>query len=140
MTQQGTPGRVPVTPDTAVTADGLFRTPDPGPRARTYQIGEYTVVELHGEIDIAGLEIVGPHLDDATATPAPAVIIDLRPTAFFDCSGVGLLCRTHRRVVERGGRMRLVCDNALILRTLRVSRLLEVLRPVATLDEALGEE
>ncbi|MFI7308531.1 STAS domain-containing protein [Streptomyces hygroscopicus] len=110
------------------------------PRVHTHRIGAYTVVELHGEIDIAGVGSVGPGLDAATAGDEPAVIVDLRPTAFFDCSGLGLLCRAHRRVVERGGRMRLVCDNALILRTLRAGRLLDVLRPVATLDEALREE
>ncbi|MEU1948934.1 STAS domain-containing protein [Streptomyces sp. NPDC020125] len=110
------------------------------PRARTHRVGGYTVVELHGEIDIAGVESVGPALDAATAGDEPAVIVDLRPAAFFDCSGLGLLCRAHRRVVERAGRMRLVCDNALILRTLRAGRMLGVLRPVATLDEALREE
>ncbi|MDP9613447.1 STAS domain-containing protein [Streptomyces demainii] len=110
------------------------------PRVHTHRVGAYTVVELHGEIDIAGVGSVGPGLDAATAGDEPAVIVDLRPTAFFDCSGLGLLCRAHRRVMERGGRMRLVCDNALILRTLRAGRLLDVLRPVATLDEALREE
>lgn len=109
------------------------------PRARTHRVGGYTVVELHGEIDIAGVGSVGPMLDAATAGDKPAVIVDLRPAAFFDCSGLGLLCRAHRRVMERGGRMRLVCDNALILRTLRAGRMLDVLRPVATLDEALRE-
>ncbi len=110
------------------------------PRARTHRVGGYTVVELHGEIDIAGVGSVGPALDAATTGDKPAVIVDLRPTAFFDCSGLGLLCRAHRRVVERAGRMRLVCDNALILRTLRAGGMLDVLRPVATLDAALREE
>lgn len=110
------------------------------PRARTRRVGGYTVVELHGEIDIAGVESVGPALDAATTGDKPAVIVDLRPAAFFDCSGLGLLCRAHRRVMERGGRLRLVCDNALILRTLRAGRMLDVLHPVATLDEALREE
>ncbi|WP_344597813.1 STAS domain-containing protein [Streptomyces violaceusniger] len=110
------------------------------PRVRTHRVGGYTVVELHGEIDIAGVGSVGPALDAATAGDGPAVIVDLRPTAFFDCSGLGLLCRAHRRVRERGGRMRLVCDDALILRTLRAGRVLDVLRPVATLDEALRAE
>ncbi|MER8154295.1 anti-sigma factor antagonist [Streptomyces sp. NPDC094472] len=110
------------------------------PRARTHRVGGYTVVELHGEIDIAGVGSVGPALDAATAGDKPAVIVDLRTAAFFDCSGLGLLCRAHRRVVERAGRMRLVCDNALILRTLRAGRMLDVLRPVATLDEALRAE
>ncbi|MGW7622412.1 STAS domain-containing protein [Streptomyces antimycoticus] len=110
------------------------------PRARTYRVGGYTVVELHGEIDIAGVGSVGPALDAATAGDEPAVIVDLRPAAFFDCSGLGLLCRAHRRVGERAGRMRLVCDNAVILRTLRAGRMLDVLHPVATLDEALRAE
>lgn len=110
------------------------------PRARTYRVGGYTVVELHGEIDIAGVGSVGPALDAATAGDEPAVIVDLRPAAFFDCSGLGMLCRAHRRVGERAGRMRLVCDNALILRTLRAGRMLDVLHPVATLDEALRTE
>ncbi|GAA0954697.1 hypothetical protein GCM10009575_082370 [Streptomyces rhizosphaericus] len=147
MTQQGAPREAPVPLDRG--AQDAVRVPasgDPGrsddvvARARTHRVGGYTVVELHGEIDIAGVGSVGPALDAATAGDRPAVIVDLRPTAFFDCSGLGLLCRAHRRVRERGGRMRLVCDDALILRTLRAGRMLDVLGPVATMGEALGEE
>ncbi|MEU8822727.1 STAS domain-containing protein [Streptomyces sp. NPDC048636] len=113
-------------------------TPDPEPRAVLYRVGRCTVVELHGEIDIAGLARVGPQLDAATDTPA--LVVDLTPTAFFDCSGLGLLCRARRRVIERGGRMRLVCSHPLILRTLRAGGLAEVFRPVPTLAEALRAE
>ncbi|WP_432253159.1 STAS domain-containing protein [Streptomyces sp. HNM1019] len=145
MTQQGAPRDAPVPLDRG--AQGPAREPASGypagaaaPRVRTHRVGGYTVVELHGEIDIAGVESVGPALDAVTAGDGPAVIVDLRPTTFFDCSGLGLLCRAHRRVRERGGRLRLVCDDALILRTLRAGRTLDVLEPVATLDEALREE
>ncbi|QKV92619.1 anti-sigma factor antagonist [Streptomyces sp. NA02950] len=152
MTQPGAPRRAPVSSDAAVgpdpfsdtAADGLCPlpecrpAPDPEPRAVTYRVGRCTVVELHGEIDIAGLASVGPQLDAATTTPA--VVIDLTPTAFFDCSGLGLLCRARRRVIERGGRMRLVCAHPLILRTLRAGGLAEVFHPVPTLEEALRAE
>ncbi len=154
MTQQGAPRDAPVPLERG--AQNAAREPvggagdpavedgaaadDTAPRAHTYRVGGYTVVELHGEIDIAGVGSVGPALDAATAGDEPAVIVDLRPAAFFDCSGLGLLCRAHRRVEERAGRMRLVCDNALVLRTLRAGRMLEVLEPVATLDEALRAE
>ncbi|MET7760662.1 STAS domain-containing protein [Streptomyces sp. NPDC005393] len=146
MTQQGAPRHAPVPPHTAAPAaaapDTARPSPDPAPRARTHWIGEHAVVELHGEIDIAGLESVGPLLDAATAavTPPGLVIVDLRTAAFVDCSGLGLLCRAHRRVAERGGRLRLVCDNPLVIRTLHAGRLLDVLRPVPTLYEALREE
>ncbi len=147
MTQQGAPRDAPVPLDRG--AQDAAREPvsgDPGrsddvvARARTHRVGGYTVVELHGEIDIAGVGSVGPALDAATSGDRPAVIVDLRPTAFFDCSGLGLLCRAHRRVRERGGRMRLVCDDVLILRTIRAGRMLDVLEPVGTMGEALGEE
>lgn len=144
MTQQGAPRDAPVPMDrgaqnAAREAVGGDPSDDAVARARTHRVGGYTIVELHGEIDIAGVGSVGPALDAATAGDRPAVIVDLRPTAFFDCSGLGLLCRAHRRVQERGGRLRLVCDDALILRTLRAGRMLDVLEPVATLDEALDE-
>ncbi|MDT3397978.1 anti-sigma factor antagonist [Streptomyces sp. B1866] len=105
----------------------------------TYPAHGHTVVELHGEIDIAGVESVGPPLDEATSAPAPAVIIDLRPTGFFDCSGLALLVRAHRRVAERGGRLRLICTSALGLRTLRAGGLFDLLRPVPTLADALRD-
>ncbi|WP_445516473.1 STAS domain-containing protein [Streptomyces sp. NEAU-174] len=147
MTQQGAPRDAPVPLDRGAqdaarepVSGGPGRSDDVVARARTHRVGGYTVVELHGEIDIAGVGSVGPALDAATAGDRPAVIVDLRPTAFFDCSGLGLLCRAHRRVRERGGRMRLVCDDALILRTIRAGRMLDVLEPVATMGEALGEE
>ncbi len=152
MTQPGVPRRAPVSSDAAVgpgrlaggAADGLCplperpAAPDPEPRAVMYQSGRCTVVELHGEIDIAGLASVGPQLDAATATPV--LVIDLTPTAFFDCSGLGLLCRARRRVTEGGGRLRLVCSHPLILRTLRAGGLAEVFAPVPTLAQALHEE
>jgi anti-sigma B factor antagonist len=154
MSQQGAPRGAPMaqgvpgaTPDAAPGSDpadgGLRRLPDdpvPAPYARTSQAGGYTVVALHGEIDIAGLERVGPSLDAATGACTPAVVVDLGPTTFFDCSGLRLLCRAHRRVAERGGTLRLVCDDPLILRTLRVGGLLDVLGPVATLEDAVGAE
>lgn len=154
MSQQGAPRGAPVpqgtsdaTPDAApgsgAAAGGLRRLPDhpaPAPYARTSRAGGRTVVALHGEIDIAGLAYIAPALDAATGARAPEVVIDLRPTTFFDCSGLRLLCRALRRVAERGGRLRLVCDDPLILRTLRVGGLLDELDPMATLEDAVGEK
>jgi anti-sigma B factor antagonist len=142
--QSGAPGPRPVGPD----APGSARRDHSGPAprvargaeasgARTYRVGEYTVVELYGEIDLVGAASVGPRLDAATAQQVPAVIVDLRQVGFFDCSGMSLLYRAYRRAEERGGRLQVVCDSPLVLRTLRAGELLDLLRPVPALDDAL---
>jgi anti-sigma B factor antagonist len=138
MTQQGAPRRESPKP-AAITPERFRADLSAAPHACAYAVGGYTVVELHGEIDIVGRECVGLELDRATSPPAPAVVIDLTPTCFFDCSGLELLCRAYRRVRDRGGRLRVVCDSPLILRTLRVGGLLEVVSPAPTLAEALRE-
>lgn len=139
MTQQGAPRREAPQP-AAIAPEGVRADRGTAPRACTYGVGGYTVVELHGEIDIVGRESIGLELDRVTSPPAPAVVIDLTPTRFFDCSGLELVCRAYRRVRDRGGRLRVVCDSPLILRTLRVGGFLDVLCPVPTLADALRED
>ncbi|MEK8172548.1 STAS domain-containing protein [Streptomyces sp. M19] len=113
---------------------------DAAPRIRAYRLRGYTVAEFHGEVDLLGLEVMGPRMDELTSAAGAALVVDLRPVTFFDCSGLSLLCRAHRRVAARLGRMRLVCDNDLALRTMRAGGLLAVFRPVPTLEEALTAE
>ncbi|GAA3835993.1 anti-sigma factor antagonist [Streptomyces phyllanthi] len=113
----------------------------PAPPTRHLRVrGErgHTVLEFHGEIDIlAAMEII-PYLDSATARPEPRIVIDLRPVEFFDCSGLRLLYRARRRVLEQGGELRLVCTRELTLRVLRATGLARLLPPSASLDEALS--
>lgn len=99
---------------------------------------EYTVLEFRGEIDIAAGQEILPHLDRATGVPAPAVVLDLSRVEFFDCSGLRLLYRARARVLEQGGRLRLVCDHPLTLRIMRVTGLSRLLPPHPTLEAALG--
>ncbi|MFH8365637.1 STAS domain-containing protein [Streptomyces sp. NPDC018031] len=106
--------------------------------ARTYRAADCTVVEVHGEVDIMGVLEVGPPLDAATGGAAPLVVIDLTPTTFLDCSGLALLARAHRRTVERGARLRLVCADPMVLRTLRAGGVTDLLEPLPTVDAALG--
>ncbi|MGH4035795.1 STAS domain-containing protein [Actinomycetota bacterium Odt1-20B] len=97
------------------------------------------VVEFRGEIDVAARLRVLPVLDTVTGRHDATVVLDLRPTTFFDCSGVSLLVRAHRRVTERGGRLCVVCVRPMTLRMLRVTRLLPTLSPTPTLDAALRQ-
>lgn len=93
------------------------------------------MVEVTGEIDIATAEALAVHLSAATARAEPDVLVDLRRVAFFDCSGLRVLCRADTRARERGGRLRVVSDGPRVHRLLRAARLLSRFPPLADLPE-----
>lgn len=115
---------------------------EPAPLTRHLRIHRdrgFTVLEFRGEIDIAAATEIQPYLDRVTARPRARIVIDLRQVEFFDCSGLRLLFRARQRVLERDGRLRLVCTHPLTLRILRVTGLNRLLPPQPTLDAALGQ-
>ncbi|MGW2818300.1 STAS domain-containing protein [Streptomyces sp. NPDC001415] len=103
----------------------------------TYRTHGHTVLEFHGEIDMAAATEFIPRLDAAIHRPEPLVVIDLTPVTFLDCSGLGLLCRAHHHALLRHGSMRLVCNYPPTLRLLHLARLTSVFRPVPSLHDAL---
>lgn len=108
------------------------------PFLRVHTRAGVTVAELHGEIDIQAVQALRPRLDTLTGDGVGALVVDLRPIRFLDCSGLNLLVRAHRRVTERGGSWGLVCDHPLTLRILRITALTAVLGPAPTLEQALA--
>ncbi|HET9381444.1 MAG TPA: anti-sigma factor antagonist [Streptomyces sp.] len=104
---------------------------------RVHQDRGHTVLEFRGEIDIAAAAEIAPHLDEVTDRAEPHVVIDLSRVEFFDCSGLRLLYRARRRVLDRHGRLLLVCAHPLTLRVLRITGLSRLLPPQPTLDAAL---
>ncbi|MEV7200651.1 anti-sigma factor antagonist [Streptomyces griseoluteus] len=113
---------------------------EPTPLSRHLRVRQehgHTVLELRGEIDIASAAEISPLLDRVTGRERVHVVLDLRPVEFFDCSGLRLVSRARRRVLERGGRLRLVCAHPLTLRVLTVTGLSRVLPPHPTLESAL---
>ncbi|MFC9634898.1 anti-sigma factor antagonist [Streptomyces mirabilis] len=115
---------------------------DPAPPTRHLRVRldrGHTVLEFHGEIDIVAALEITPYLDAVTGHPEPQIVIDLRAVEFFDCSGLRLLYRARSRVLDRGGRLHLVCIRPLTLRVLKVTGLSRLLPPSASLDAALGQ-
>ncbi|MEU3460608.1 anti-sigma factor antagonist [Streptomyces sp. NPDC006733] len=102
----------------------------------SYARGEFTVVELGGEIDLSTIDEVDAGLSAATQSPGSLVVVDLRPAQFFDCAALTLLVRTRRRLLEHDGWMGLVCTHPWHLRVLRLADLTRNLRPVATVEAA----
>jgi anti-anti-sigma factor len=108
------------------------------PHLRVHQDRGHAVLEFLGEIDIlAALDII-PVLDAVTGRPGARVVLDLRSVEFFDCSGLRLLYRARRRVLDHDGQIHLICTHPLTLRILRVTELAGLMPPRSSLDEALG--
>ncbi|MFE9020915.1 anti-sigma factor antagonist [Streptomyces sp. NPDC007808] len=106
---------------------------------RVHRHRGHTVLELHGEIDIASAVEITPYLDRVTTDPDARIVIDLRNVEFFDCSGLRLLFRARSRVLDHGGRLLLVCTHPLTLRVLRITGLARLLPPHPTPDAALDQ-
>ncbi|MFH8486816.1 STAS domain-containing protein [Streptomyces longisporoflavus] len=104
---------------------------------RVYGHNGAVVVELHGEIDLLAYQRMIPLMDPITGGTATTVVVDLTRTTFFDCSGLALLVRAHRRMTARGARLSVVCTHRLTLRILRLTGLTPTLLPVPTLERAL---
>lgn len=100
-------------------------------------VGGTTVVEVRGEIDLFTAAPLSARLDTLTAVGCPDVVLDLRPMAFIDCSGLRLLCRARNRVLARHGRLRLVTGDRRFLRLLRAVRLAGVFEIHPDLPTAL---
>ncbi|MCT9089024.1 STAS domain-containing protein [Streptomyces sp. ASQP_92] len=110
--------------------------PDRCCNARTYLMHGFTVVEVHGAVDLATAPGVQLHLDAATQPAGARVIVDLRTVEFFDCAVLTLLCRAHRRVREREGHLGVVCVRPWHRRILMAGRLDAFLQPARTVEEA----
>ncbi|MFM9442847.1 STAS domain-containing protein [Streptomyces acidiscabies] len=103
----------------------------------SHQVSGFTVIEFHGEIDMAAAQQILPDLDAATAAQGRTVVIDLTPVEFFDCYGLRLLCHAERRVEERHGWLLLVCPHPMILRILHAAELIGRFPLFAVREEAL---
>ncbi|MGY0058565.1 STAS domain-containing protein [Streptomyces sp. LZ34] len=82
-----------------------------------------TVAEITGELDIFAAARISARLDSLARAARPDLVLDLRMVTFLDCAGVSLLCRLRNRVLERGGRLRLVIVDPRFTRLLRMVRL-----------------
>lgn len=68
----------------------------------------YAVVCAHGEIDLATVSDLRQVLAEATAQPAPQVLVDLTAVTFMDSSGLHALISALRAAQSSGGDLKLV--------------------------------
>lgn len=128
-------------PEKALVYDnGLERVPTPawpapGEHALLGAPDGLLVVDLHGDVDLATATPLREWLDSVVALRAPAYVVDLRRTTFIDSTGLNLVLRFRRRVLEREAGFAVVCAPRTV-RLLRAHGTLDLLDPVPGLPEA----
>ncbi|MFF5308154.1 STAS domain-containing protein [Streptomyces massasporeus] len=109
-----------------------------GPIRSECIVGDTTVLELHGDLDIAVTPIVTARLDALTAHPHPDLVVDLCPVPFLGCAAPGAQSRTRVRSRERQGRLRVVCDSDRLRSIVRRTGLADAFEVYRSLTDALS--
>ncbi|MGW1076487.1 STAS domain-containing protein [Streptomyces sp. NPDC002537] len=81
------------------------------------------IIELHGEIDILADQVLCQRVDALTERFRADIVIDLRRVTFLDASGLRLLLRARRRLLARGGRLRIVRAEPRVAKVIRLAGL-----------------
>jgi len=90
-------------------SEGLFR-------VVTRHEGDYVVVALMGELDLAGESRLEAAIDEAQASGRP-LTVDLSGLTFIDSSGLRVLVRLHNKATTTGLRYQLIAGPPQVHRT-----------------------
>ncbi|MEX0150989.1 MULTISPECIES: STAS domain-containing protein [Microbacterium] len=77
--------------------------------------------------------------DEIARTGGSVVVVDLSATEFIDSSGLGALVACLKTARQSGGDLRLAAPTEQVTMVLGLTNLDRVLRPRATVDEALRD-
>ena len=94
-------------------------------RLSTSFSGGTAVIELAGELDLAGATALEQELAQPEADAARAVVLDLRGVEFMDSSGLRVIAMTLQSSQERGRRFALVPGAAQVMRVFDITRMRE---------------
>ena len=89
------------------------------------RVGEFPVLEVMGELDLAVAPWLSEQLDALFVGGASSVIVDLSAATFLDSTALGVLVGVLNRCNELGGRVHLVVTEPQILRVLSITGLRE---------------
>lgn len=105
----------------------------------TYPAGEYSVLEVGGEIDVYTAPTLRERLVELSDAGTSNIVVDLTAVEFLDSTGLGVLVGGLKRAKSAGGTLRLVCSTERILKIFRITGLQEVFHIASTIDEATRE-
>ena len=93
-------------------------------------------VVVRGELDVATANALREHLHAAVDRSSGPVIVDLLAVTFIDSTALGVLIGTQERCRERGSDLRLVIDEARIIKIFEITGLVELFSISPTVAEA----
>lgn len=94
---------------------------------------------LIGEVDLGTVE----PLREASRTAAASgdyscLVFDLTRLSFIDSSGLHALTDAHRAMAAKGGKTKIICDGANLLKLFELTGLSQLFTIVGTRDEAIA--
>lgn len=102
----------------------------------TWYDGGRAVVEVIGDIDVYTSAKLRLALDGLCAPGRYRVVVEMSQLDFLDSTGLGILVGAMKRARDGGGALALAGASERVLRVLRITGLVRVMVPFATLEEA----
>jgi len=94
-------------------------------RLSTSVIDATAVIELEGELDLAGANALEQELATPEVEATGVIVLDLRGVNFMDSSGLRVIAVTLQDAQERGRRFALVPGAAQVMRVFDITRMRE---------------
>lgn len=105
---------------------------------RSRPAGEFTVLEVGGEIDVYTAPALRDRLGQLADSGVRHIVVDLSAVEFLDSTGLGVLVGALKRAGATGGVLRLVCAQERILKIFRITGLEDVFGIVGTIEDAMA--
>lgn len=109
------------------------------PSFHNKQVGDWEVLQVQGEIDMATAPSLRQQLMSLSTNGATQVILDLEGVDFIDSTGLGVLVGAVKRLRSADGELRVVCERHNLIDLFEITRLTNVFRVFATVEEAAAE-
>jgi anti-sigma B factor antagonist len=107
-------------------------------RTDVSEVKGWTIVTVHGEIDVATSPTMRERLIDLVNDGATRLVLDLEAVDFLDSTGLGTIVSLLKRVRTHGGDLRLVCTEARIRRLFEITGLEKAVPLHASVDDAIS--
>lgn len=96
------------------------------------------VLQVVGRLDMVSSQRLRSTVAEVVAGGRTVVVVDLGGTTFLDSSGLGALVSALKTARQAGGDLRIARLNEQALMVLELTRMTSVLRPHATVEDALA--